>query len=170
MADRRPSFIIKDCSLNLDGTQRIGQCASITIPVPEKTVETFRNAGMVKPREVMMGYEATTASFTETAFDPAAIRLFGVTPGRNRNIIAYGYAEDEDGTEHGARFEMVAELKKIDAGGWTPGDKSETEYDIAVHEGRLFIDDEEIFAFNDFEVSVGGVVQQPGRRTFLRLA
>lgn len=38
-----------------------------------------------------------------------------------------------------------------------------------MHSGVLFIDDEEIYAFDDFSVSVRGRDQMPGRRAALRL-
>lgn len=170
MANKLPGFILKDCTLNLDGDMRIGQCSEIVLPVMEEKMEEFRNAGMIKPREVMLGYEKTESSFKETAFDPAAMRLFGVAAGRNTNIIAYGYLESEDGTESAARAEMVCRIKKVDAGSWKPGEKAESEYGVAVHSYKLFVGGEEIYALDDFEFSVGGVVRQPGRRTALRLA
>lgn len=168
MASRKPAYILKNCSLGINGDVRIGQCMSITIPVLERTMEEFRNAGMIKPREVAMGYEVTTATFTETAFDPAVMRLYGITGGQNRNIIAYGYLESEDGREHEARFEMVADFKKADGGDWSPGEKAETEYEITVHEGRLVIDGDEVYAYDDFGITIGGVRQQPGLAAALR--
>ncbi|SMC43241.1 hypothetical protein SAMN06297251_102147 [Fulvimarina manganoxydans] len=166
---RKPAYILKNVSLSVEGDVRIGQCQSITIPVLERTMEEFRNAGMIKPREVAMGYEVTTATFTETAFDPAVMALFGIVNGSNRNIIAYGYLESEDGREHEARFEMVCDFKKVDGGDWSPGEKAETEYEIAVHEGRLVIDGTEVYAYDDFGITIGGVKQQPGMAGALRM-
>ncbi len=131
MAKRNlPAFILKNCSLAIDGNTRIGQCNSITIPVLERTMEEFRNAGMIKPREVAMGYEVTTTTFKETAFDPTVMSLYGIMGGSNRNLVAYGYLESEKGDEHKARFEMVADFKKIDGGEWSPGEKAESEYEL----------------------------------------
>lgn len=169
MADNRPAYVQKDCTLFVDKHARIGQCSEITVPVLQETVETMRNAGMVKGREIMMGYEATTASFKETALDPKMLKLYGLGPGSATPIIAYAYLEDEDGLEHTVRCEMECRIKTIDMGAWAPGQKAETQYDLANHAGRLFIDDEEIFAWSDLEVSVAGQVRQPGRRTALRI-
>ncbi|MGQ3671772.1 phage major tail tube protein [Xanthobacter sp. TB0136] len=167
--NRKPAYILKNCSLAIDGDVRIGQCNSITIPVLERTMEEFRNAGMIKPREVAMGYEVTTTTFKETAFDPAVMNLYGIGTGSNRNIIAYGYLESEDGREHEARFEMVADFKKIDGGEWATGEKSESEYELAVHEGRLVVDGNEVFAFDDFTITINGKTQQPGKAAALRM-
>lgn len=170
MANKLVGFVLKDCNLNIDGNTRVGQCSEITLPVMEETMESFRNAGMIKPREVAMGYEMTEAAFKETSFDPDVMKLFGVATGKNTNIIAYGYLESEDGSEHNARAEMVCRIKKTDAGSWASGEKAESEYGVAVHAYKLFVDDEEIYALDDFEFAVGGVVRRPGRRTALRLA
>ncbi len=166
--NRKPAYILKNCNLLVAGENRIGQCASITIPVPERQMEEFRNAGMIKPREVAMGYNVTTCTFREAALDPAVLKLFGIVTG-NHPVIAYGYLEDEGGQEHHARFEMVADFKSQNGGDWTPGDKNEPEYELAVHEGRLVIDDEEIFAFDDFSFTINGKRQQAGMYAALRM-
>lgn len=166
---RKPAYILRDCTIAVEDDVRIGQAASITIPVLERKMEEFRNSGMIKPREVAMGYNATTATFTETAFDPAVMALFGIVGGSNRNLIAYGYLQSEDGREHEARFEMVADFKKIDAGSWSTGEKAETEYEIAVHEGRLIVDGNELYAYDDFSIRINGVTEQPGRAAALRM-
>lgn len=167
---RLPGYILKDMTLAVrDVGNRIGQVSEITIPVMAKTTEEFRNAGMIKPREVTMGLEATTCQFSETAFDPAMLALFGVGPRGNHNLIAYGYAESENGDEHAIRFEMVGSIKSADAGAWSQASQSTTTYEVAVHSGRLFVDDVEVYAFDDFSYRVNGVEQNPGRRAALRL-
>ena len=170
MANRLPAYVLKDCTLVAADGNRIGQTMEITIPVMEKTMEEFRNAGMIKPREISMGYEVTTCSFKETSFDPDMLRLYNMETNPDNPIIAYGYLEHEDGSEHSTRFEMSVRLKKIDAGTWAPASKAETEYEVTVHSGALYIDDQEIFSFDDFGFRVGGVEQRPGRRDALRLA
>ena len=167
-----PAYILKDATIVANDRNRIGQANEITIPVLEKTTEEMRNAGMLKPREVFMGYEATRASFKETAFDPAMIALLGV--GQNDKFIARGYLQSEDGTEHAARFEFFGDVLKMDPGSWEPGSRAETEYEITVHSGTLFVEtngaEQEVFAFDDFSVRVMGTEQMPGRRRALGLA
>lgn len=166
---RLPAYILRDCTIVANDRNRIGQATEITIPVLEKTTEEMRNAGMIKPREVFMGYEATRASFKETAFDPAMIELLGV--GKNDKFIARGYLQSEDGTEHAARFEFFGDVLKMDAGSWQTGSRAETEYEITVHSGTLFVEtngaEQEILAFDDFSVRVMGTEQMPGRRRAL---
>ena len=168
MANKLPGYILYDCNLAAGAAgNRVGQVSEITIPIMGKTMDEFRNAGMIKPREISLGYEATSASFKETAFDPAMLALFAI--GAASSLIAYGAMRSEDGTEHAARFEMVCDVKSVDPGGWSPASKAEVSYEVAVHSGVLFVDDEEIYAFDDFSVRVRGVEQTPGRRRALRL-
>ena len=166
-----PAFILKDATIVANDRNRIGQASEIVIPVLEKTTEEARNAGMIKAREVFMGYEATRASFIETAFDPAMIALLGV--GQNDKFIARGYLQSEDGTEHAARFEFFGDVLRMDPGTWQPGNRAQAEYEITVHSGSLFIEtngaDVEVFAFDDFSVRVMGREQMPGRRRALGL-
>lgn len=168
MANRLPAYVFKDFAIAVGNVgNRIGQASEVTLPVLAKTTEAFRNAGMVKPREVLMGYEVTTMAFKETSFDPDMLALFGI--GNASSLIVYGYLESEDGTTHAARFEIVADVKGIDAGSWSSGGRAEVNYDVSVHSGVLFIDDEEILAFDDFDVSIRGRSEKPGRRAALRL-
>lgn len=167
MPNKLPSFILKDCTLLAAGDNRIGQVSEITIPVMAKTMEEFRNAGMIKPRMVTMGFEATSCSFKETAFDPDMLQLFGI--GRDDKLIALGYMESEDGTQHAVRFEMRADVTEVNAGSWATAQKAETTYEVTVHEGALFVDDAEIYAFTDFEMRVGGQTQMAGRAGALAL-
>lgn len=166
-----PSFVMKDVAFLANGSNRIGQCSKLTIPVLEKTTEEFRNSGMIKPREVVMGYEVTTCQFEETSFDPEMLLLFDISA--DELMIARGYMQSEDGTEHSTRFEMYAEVKKIDAGDWSPAAKGSNTYDVMVHGGTLYVEtngqDQEIFRFTDNEMAVGGVVQNPGRARALGL-
>lgn len=169
MADKRPSFVFKDVNLFIDQHTRIGQCSELAIPVFEEKLEEMRNAGMIKPREIAMGYEATRVSFKETAFDPRILKLYGVRPGSETPMIGYGYLEDEDGTEHDARVEMVNRISKLDFGNLSSGEKGEISYDVVNHSGALFIDEEELLRWDDFDMWVGGNRRQPGRQRALRM-
>lgn len=173
MTGRLPSFILKNCNIfvpsNTDRPNRVGQCSEVTVPVIEKTMEGFRNAGMVKERQVSMGHEATTAEFKDTAFDPGHYRMY-VSNGPEQRLIIYGYLEDEDGTEHAGRWELTCDFTKIDPGTWGIAAKAENTFEITVHTGRLFMDDVEILRFSDWEFALYGVVQNPRLRDALRLA
>ncbi|MBX8827670.1 phage tail protein, partial [Ochrobactrum sp. SFR4] len=61
-----------------DRESKLGQIGDITPPVPQKKLEELRNAGMVKPREVMLGYEKLEFSFKMPSLDPQILTLFGL--------------------------------------------------------------------------------------------
>lgn len=169
MASNLPSYILRDCTLFVDKESQIGQTDEITIPVLEVKTEEMRNGGMIKPREIHLGYNATSASFKFTSFDPALIALFGLEAGSEIPIIAYGYFQDEDGTTHSGRAEMRGFFKKFDAGSWKAGDVASSETEFTAHSYRIFMDDEEILSVDDFDISRNGVSERPGRRQALRL-
>lgn len=162
-----PSFVVKDINLMVAGRSRIGQASQVTIPQIRMVMEETRNAGMIKPRAIHMGYEALNLTFRELGFDPAMISAFGVTGGDD--IIAYGYMESEDGSTHSARIEMVATITEVNPGDWAPGTQGGTEYSVAVHSARVFIDDIEVLYFDDFDVRVNGEERHRGRRAALRI-
>ena len=165
-----PAYILKDCSLFVDAESKIGQTEEIVLPTMEVKTEEFRNGGMVKPREVHMGYAVTQASFKLSAYDPHVLGLFGIAPGAEKPIIAYGYLQDEDGTEHAARCEMRGYIKKADAGTWKTGDKAALDNEFAVNSYRLFIDDTLIAEVDDFDVVINGVSATPNRKDILRFS
>lgn len=171
MASKRPAYILRDCNLGIAGVPgtRVGQVSEITLPVLEKKMESIRNAGMIKPRMVELGLVETGLSMKETAIDPEMLSRFAGN-GPDESIIAYGYLKSESGAEHEARFEMRCDFTKIDFGAWKLGEIAPVDFATTVHSGRLVMDETEIIAFDDFEWSVGGVVQNPGRRRALRLS
>lgn len=169
MANRLPAYILRDNSLSIEGNVRIGQVKEIVLPKLAETTEDMRNSGMMKPREVTLGYEKTEAEFKETALDPDVIKLFGLADGTDKNVIAYGYLLGEDGVNSAARCEMVCRIKQIDLGTWANGNAAETSYGLAVHSVKLFVDDEELFSIDDFDILVGGQPLMPGRADALRL-
>jgi Bacteriophage tail tube protein len=170
MSGNLPAYILKSCTLFVDKETKVGQTEQITLPTLEIKTEEMRNGGMIKPREVPMGYNVTTASFTVVGVDPALYKLLGFAPGANVPIIAYGYVQDEDGAEHSARAEMTCLVKKLDGGDWKEAEVAPTQIEMAVHAYRFFMDDEEVARLDDFNAVFGGVSVMPGRADALRLA
>ncbi|WP_421998216.1 phage major tail tube protein [Roseovarius confluentis] len=165
-----PAWIVKDTTVVLGGENQIGQMQQLTLPVAAKTTEEIRAAGMVKPRLVTMGYEATSFSIEMNSFDPDVLILFGAGP---HDVIARGYMESEDGSEHAARVEMELEFTNMSPGDWATASKASLTTEATVHAYTLFIEDNgqerEIWHMSDTEVRIGGVLQQPGRRRALGL-
>ncbi|WP_375261857.1 phage major tail tube protein [Palleronia sp.] len=165
-----PAFVLKNVTVVMAGVNQIGQMAQLTLPAPEATTEEFRNAGMIKPRLVRMGFEAQTFSVELSSFDPAILELMGNGP---HNLIARGYAESEDGTQHSYKCLMVAEALSVNPGDHAPASKSSVGTEFTVHEQTLILETEgqerEVWHMSDTEVRIGGVTQNRGMARALGL-
>ncbi len=169
MAGKRPAFILKNFTVQIAAVSYIGQVEEIVLPVVEFKTEEMQNGGMIKPAEIKVGLNATTASIKLPGFDPAILSLYGVAPGVALPVIAYGYMQDENGEEHAARCEMACSPKKHDPGTWGSGKLAPVDTDWSVNSYTLYVDDEEIAAVDDFSASFGGVEVFPGLKDALRI-
>jgi uncharacterized protein len=159
MPTKLPAYILRNCMLFADRTSKLGQIGDITVPVPTAKVEEMRNAGMVKPREVVLGYEKLEFGFKMPGVDPQILKLFGLTPGTETPFMVTGALVDEDGTVHSAVLNLRGFVKSGNGGTWKPGEVSENDYSVAVHAYRLEIDGDPILEIDDFDVVVGGTSQ-----------
>lgn len=164
-----PRFIMRNCMLWADRESKLGQIGDITPPVPSVKLEEMRNAGMIKPREVNLGYEKLEFSFKMPGLDPQVIRLFGLKPGSENPFMITGALVDEDGGEHSAVMTIRGFLKQADAGTWKAGDMAENDYMVSVNYYKLEVDGDELIEMDDFDVKVGGVSQHSGIRRSLLL-
>ena len=164
-----PRYILRNCTIWADRESKVGQASEITLPVPEEKLEEVRNAGMVMPIEVPLGYEKLEMSFKMTAFDPQVLKLFGLAPGREKEFMVTGALVDEDGTVHSAVAYIRGRLKKADPGGWKPGDMAETDFEVAIRYYKLEIDGQQVVEMDPFEVSVGGSSQTGAQRAAMLL-
>lgn len=155
-----PRYILRNCTIFVDRESKIGQASEMELPVPKEKVEELRNAGMVMPIEVKLGYEKLDAKFKMTAFDPQVLKLFGLKVGDVREFMITGALVDEDGATHSAVAYIRGFLMHAKADAWKPGDKKhENEFEVSVRYYRLTIDGEAIIEMDPFEVSVGGQSQ-----------
>lgn len=164
-----PRFILRDCMLWADRQNKIGQIGDITPPVPTIKLEEMRNAGMVKPREINLGYEKLEFSFKMPGLDPQIIKLFGLKPGADNLFLITGALVDEDGDEHSAVMTVRGFMNKGDHGSWKPGDMAENDYAVSVNYYKLEVDGKELIEMDDFDVRIGGVSQRKGIRNALLL-
>ncbi|QUS57363.1 phage major tail tube protein [Pseudovibrio brasiliensis] len=164
-----PQYILRNCTIFVDRDSKVGNASEITIPKLTVKTESMRNAGMIKERDVVLGYEKLEMSFKMTAFDPETLKLFGLAAGVEKDFLATGALVDEDGTTHSATCYMRGFLREVDAGGWKPGDKAETDYQVSVHSMKLEIDGASIVEIDDFDVKIGGVSQNDSIRSALQL-
>ena len=165
-----PRYILRNCTIFVDRESKVGQASEISLPVPEMKVEELRNAGMVMPIEVSLGYEKLENSFKMTAFDPQTLQLFGLAPGKTKEFMITGHLQDEDGTVHSAVAYIRGYIKKVDAGSWQPGEKAETEFEVSIRYFKLEIDGRHIIEMDPFEVSIGGVSQTGAGRAAMLLS
>lgn len=162
-----PNYILRNCNIFVDRVSQIGQASEITLPVPTEKLEEIRNAGMVMPIDVPMGYEKLEAGFKLTSFDPVVIKLFGLAVGVNKEFLAAGALAHEDGRVFSATAYMVGRLTAFDPGAWAPGEKAETEYSISIRKYRLEVEGNVLVEADPFDVSVGGVSQTASIRRAL---
>lgn len=154
-----PAFILRNCMLWANNDQKLGQFSELGISMPKEKSESFRNGGMIKERKAAMGYEVDDLEFTLSAFDPATIKLMTGKPGTEHSFMVTGALVDEDGTTHSAVYIVRGRLISPDAGSWKPGDPAQLKCMVTQNYGKLEIDNQPMFEFDDFEYSVGGVSQ-----------
>lgn len=164
-----PRFLLRNCNLMADRQNKLGQIGDITIPELKKKTEEMRNSGMVKPREVDMGYEVIPFSFEMPGFDPQILALAGLRPGQDSPFLITGSLVDEDGTRHSAVITVRAMVKGHGGASWKPGEVGSNKYDCSVNYYKLEIDAEEICEVDDFDIKIRGVSQYAGQRADMLL-
>ncbi|TRD16974.1 phage major tail tube protein [Palleronia caenipelagi] len=164
-----PAYILRRCAFWADEDVKVGQVESLTVPLPKEKTEEIRNAGMIKSRKVVLGYEMEDLDFTMTAFDPATLKLMTGRPGSEHVYYATGAFVDEDGTTHSAELYLRGRLSALDNMEWKEGDKATLKCTVVTHYCKLEIDGAPIFEIDDFDYSVGGVSQTGDIRAALLL-
>jgi P2 family phage contractile tail tube protein len=164
-----PRFLMRDCMLYVDRENYVGQIGDITPPVPQAKVEELRNAGMIKPREIKLGYEKFEFSFKMPGLDPSVMALFGIRVGEETPFMITGALVHEDGTVSSAVITLRGYVKQADNGTWKTGEMGENDYQVAVHYYKLEVDGEEILEVDDFDVKRRGVSEWAPIRNALLL-
>ena len=162
-----PRFILRNCTVFADRVSKIGQASEITLPVPTEKVEEVRNAGMVMPIDIPMGYEKMETSFKLTGFDPQTILLFGLAVGVEKEYMVTGALAHEDGTIINATAYIRGRLIKNDHGSWKPGEIGGNDFQISLRYYRLEVEGNTLIEVTPFEVLIGGVSQTGGIRSAL---
>lgn len=159
MATILPRRVMRNCMMWADGTSLLGQMGDVTLPVPTVKTEDVRNAGMIMPIELMMGYEKLEWSFKMPGMDENVIALFGLAPGTEKQFLITGALVDEDGTAVNATVTVRGMIKSADAGTWKPGDLSENNYSCSARYFKLEIDGHNVLEMDAYTIKVGGVDQ-----------
>lgn len=162
-----PRYILRNCTVFADRVSKIGQVSEITLPVPTEKVEEMRNAGMVMPIDVPMGYEKIETSFKLPGFDPQMIVLFGLAVGQEREYMVTGALAHEDGTIVNATAYVRGRLIKNDHGSWKPGEVGENDFQLTLRYYKLEVEGKVLIEMTPFDVSIGGVSQTAAIRAAL---
>lgn len=164
-----PRYLLRNCMLWADRQSMLGQIGDITPPIPTVKLEELRNAGMIKPREVHLGYEKLDFSFKMPGLHPDVIKLFGLKPGAENAFMITGALVDETGEDHSAVMTLRGFLNKGDPGNWKPGDMAENDYAVSVNYYKLEVDGRVLIEMDDFDIKIDGNSQQAGIRNSLLL-
>lgn len=162
-----PRYVLRNCNIFVDRVSKIGQASEITLPVPAEKVEEMRNAGMVMPIDIPMGYEKLETSFKLTAFDPQVITLFGLAIGVEKEFMITGSLAHEDGTVVNATAYIRGRLIKSDHGSWKAGEVGENDFQITMRYYRLEVEGSTLIEADPFNVSIGGASQTDAIRAAL---
>lgn len=162
-----PAYILRNCAMWVNEDLKVGQVSEVTIPAFKVKTDTVRNAGMVRERQVALGYETDDVKFKMTGIDPNTLSNVVGKPGDERSIMVTGALVDEDGTSNNITVYMRGFFKQFDLGSWKPGDKNEPEYEFAWNSLNVEIGGQEIVKADDFDVSINGVSQTGDIRSLL---
>lgn len=159
-----PKYVLRNFDLWTAGKDQIGQSQEAEIPTLKVKTEDMRNAGMVKPREVNLGYEKLEMKFKMTSlYDPTVMALWGLAPGVTNTFLVAGALFDEDGTEHSFTGYMTGFMKQVQPEPFEAGSKKHVNtYEVAVHTIKLAMDGAPLVQIDDFNVIIGGVNQTAG--------
>jgi P2 family phage contractile tail tube protein len=162
-----PRYILRDCTIFADRVSKIGQASEISLPVPTEKMDELRNAGMVMPIDIPLGYEKIESSFKLTGFDPQVIMLFGLAVGQEREFMVTGALAHEDGTVVNATAYIRGRLNKNDHGTWKTGEIGENDFSITLRYYRLEVEGNTLIEMDPFSVSIGGQSQTNAVRAAL---
>ncbi len=164
-----PAYILRNCTLWLNGDAKAGQSSEMTIPPMKVKTDKMRNGGMAMEREVPQGFERENAKFKMPSFEPHTISAINSMPGTDGTLMITGALVDEDGTVNNATAYMRGFLKEADFGTWKPGDTSESDYMFAWEYMKIEVGGNVLIEADDFDVNIGGVSQTGDIRSALLL-
>lgn len=159
MAGESPRYIMRNAALFVNRENYLGQASEIKFFELERKMEEIFNAGMEVPIEAEMGYEMPKHSFKMSGFDPSVLKLFGLSPGSETEIMATAATIDDDGTTHSQVAYMRCKIKSVSPDAYKRGDVAEIEYELSFRYFKLEIDGDPIYEMDPFGVSIGGVSQ-----------
>lgn len=131
--------LLKNISLFIDGRGYAGKVDEFDPPKLTVKTEEFRAGGMDAPLEVDMGMEKLEAGLTLSGVDSGALKLFGLTTGSFAPMTLRGASQGETGEVEAAVIQLRGQVKEVDWGTWTPGEKAPVKLMVGVRYYKLEI-------------------------------
>ena len=116
----------------VDGKSYAGTVSSFTPPVPTEKVEEVLTGGMLAPMEVSMGLEKLEASMVFESSSPDVLNLLGIVEQGAVSFEFRGAAVDDNGTTRPVIHTCRGNIKSIDHGTFTAGEKNQTTVSMSV--------------------------------------
>ncbi|MDE1170934.1 MAG: phage major tail tube protein [Verrucomicrobium sp.] len=122
--------ILKNFSLFIDGKGYAGNIDELTLPPLTTKMEDFRAGGMDSSIAIEMGQEKMEFKFTLSAYEPAALALWGVGEGSSVPLVARGAVQNLDGTVEPVIVTMRGTIRSIEPAAWQAGNKSSVPFTV----------------------------------------
>lgn len=170
MALKQPK-VLSNFNLYLDGQSKAGRCDTVKLPDITILTEDHRGGGMDAPAKIDIGMEPLTLEFTMSEYDPAVLRLVGLSSNAPLQLTFRGYTNDGQGDEGNVVIQARGKITQKSPGEVTPGKKNTISYTVNLVYYRESVDGEtvnEIDVLNARRI-VGGVDQLAAMRAALAL-
>jgi uncharacterized protein len=120
--------ILRNCSVHINSSPKIGEVEELKLPVFEIQTEEFRGGGMDAGADLDLGMKKMDANFKMFSTDSEVISNFGLAPGNLVTFDFYGHlASEQSGRTTRVWCNMFVMITKIDFGTWQPGKKNALE-------------------------------------------
>jgi uncharacterized protein len=134
-------YVLRNCSIFVDGFGLHGAVAQLTLPKFTETSEEHRGGGMDAPIEIPLGFEKMEASAELADLDPRVLGLWGLAPGTVRAFTFKGFLQGESGGDRSAECHTRGRIKELDLGDWKPGELAKLTFAMSLRYTKLVIAD-----------------------------
>lgn len=132
--------ILKNFNLFVDGRGYAGRVDELTPPKLAVKTEEHRAGGMDAPVEIDMGLEKLECSLSTAGIDPDVLKLWGVHVGTQVPLTFRGALQAEDGNMKSLVIHARGQVRELDFGSWTPGEKAPLKATLACRYYKLELD------------------------------
>lgn len=173
MANMRDANIMKDFTVWIDGSGKIGEAPGFQPPDIQIQTETFRGGGMDGEVDIPMGIEKIEFDFDLHTWDQEVWNYLGYGPGSlDTPIVFRGYLQTPAGAEKAVLIETRSLIKSIKTSKVEPGKKVEMTVSCNARYYKhqvngVLVNEIDLF---DKVVFINGVDVQAGARDILDIA